>query len=337
MKENNTQATILSIASYLPRKVLTNHELEKMVDTSDEWIRQRTGIKERRIAEANEAASDLGLEAAKRALKAAHLEPQQIELILCATMTGDYISPSTAAIIQKGLKINAAAFDIGAACSGFVFGLSIAKAYIESGLYQNILFVATEKMSSLLDWKDRATCVLFGDGAAACVITKGGKGLQIERVLIGTDGSQSDLIIVPAGGSREPAEEKSVKERRHYISLQGPEVFKHAVRRMGHTLAECLELSSLKPCEISYFIPHQANARIIETLAKSLRIPQEKIWLVLDRYGNTSASSIGLALEDLLLQKTLNSGERIALTGFGAGLTFGSALLKVKQSIEIID
>lgn len=321
------QAIILGTGSYLPEKVLSNGDLEKMVDTSDEWIVSRTGIRERRIAAADESASDMGIKAALKAIENAKVDLNKIDLVLVATLSADYAFPSTSCIIQSKLKIEAPAMDIQAACSGFIYGLSLAKAYIQAGLYQNILFVATEKLSSIVDYEDRATCILFGDGAAACVISNQGKGLTIRDVVLGADGDHTDVLILPAGGSRCPTTNQTVDAKMHYIKMAGQEVFKHAVRRMETSSKDCLEKAGLKESDISWLVPHQANIRIIEAIAKRFEVPQDRVFITIDKYGNTSASSVGIALDELLKEKTIAPGENLLLTAFGAGLTWGSTVL----------
>ncbi|MCI0381876.1 MAG: ketoacyl-ACP synthase III [Chlamydiae bacterium] len=324
------KAKIIGTGSYLPNKILTNQDLEKIVETSDEWIVSRTGMKERRIAGAEEFTSDMGLKAAKKALKNARVSPDEIDLILVATLTPDYIFPSTACLIQGQLKASkAAALDIQAACTGFIYALSIAKAFVESGLYNNILLIASEKLSSIVDYRDRNTCVLFGDGAAACVVTgKEKKGLWIRHCCLGSDGDQKDILILPAGGCRFPASKETVTSNMHFIKMEGKEVFKHAVRRMEMSSKECLDSAKLSETKISWLIPHQANIRIIDAIAKRFQVPKERVFITVDKYGNTSASSIGIALNELLNEKKLNRGEHLLLTAFGAGLTWGSAILE---------
>lgn len=324
------KAKIIGSGSYLPEKILTNADLERMVETSDDWIVSRTGMKERRIAGENEFTSDMGARAARLAMEDAGIDPIQIDFILVATLTPDYLFPSTACLIQNALGAKkAAAADVQAACTGFLYLLSLAKSLIESGVYQNILIIASEKLSSITDYQDRSTCVLFGDGAAACVISSSGKGLAIESIELGADGEQANLIVMPAGGSRMPASEKSIADRSHYIKMAGNEVFKHAVRRMESACKECLDKAGLKEEEISWLIPHQANLRIIDAIAKRFEhLSEEKIFKTVQKYGNTSASSIGIALDELLKQKgPLKEGEKILLTAFGAGLTWGAGVL----------
>lgn len=327
---SSPKARIIGLGSYLPEKILTNKDLETMVETSDDWITSRTGMKERRLAHATEFASDMGAAAATSALHDAKIPAANIDLILVATMSPDYPSPSTAALIQASLKANAPALDIQAACSGFLYGLSIAKAYIESGLYNTILLVATEKMSSLVDYKDRNTCVLFGDGAAAAIISNRAKGLSIEKICLGADGSLADLLIIPGGGTRNPASPETLSNRMHYMKMNGKELFKHAVRRMSSAATQCLEQTGVSKEQISWLVPHQANARIIDAVAESLDMPVEKVYKTLHKYGNTSASSMAIALDELCKEKPVKPGDHILLAAFGGGLTWGAALLKME-------
>ncbi len=327
------QAKIIGTGSYLPEKVLTNLDLEKMVETSDEWIVTRTGIKERRVAAADEFTSHMGSKAALKAISDAKLCPDQIDFILVATLTPDYSFPSTACLIQSEIGAKkAACADIQAACTGFLYLLSMAKSFIESGAYKNVLIVAAEKLSSITDYKDRSTCILFGDGAAACVISaEGAGGLVIESIQLGADGDQANLIIMPAGGSRTPATAETVANGGHYIKMAGNEVFKHAVRRMETACKECLERAGLEETEISWLIPHQANLRIIDAIAKRFEhLPPERIFKTVQKYGNTSASSVGIALDELLRSGPLQKNEKILLTAFGAGLTWGAGVLRAE-------
>lgn len=322
------KARIIGLGSYLPDKILTNQDLEKLVDTSDEWITSRTGMKERRLANLQEFPSDMGVAAARRALEFAKTSSDKIDLILVATMSPDYPSPSTAALIQSALGAQkAAAVDIQAACSGYLYGLSMAKAFIESGAYQHILVVATEKMSSIVDYQDRNTCVLFGDGAGAALVSSHGKGYKIETSCLGADGSLADLLMIPGGGVRNPASQETLSNRMHFMKMTGKELFKHAVRRMSGAAVECLEKSGINDQQISWLVPHQANERIIDAIAKSMNIPEEKVFKTLHKYGNTSASSIAIALDELNQEKRIKNGERILLVAFGAGLTWGAVLL----------
>lgn len=329
------KAKIIGIGSYLPEKVLSNFDLEKMVDTSDEWIVTRTGIKERRISKKDEYTSDMAFMAAKRALENAKILPEDIDIIICATLTPDYIFPSTSCILQNKLEaVNSAAMDVQAACTGFIYGLSIAKAYIESGQYKNILVVASEKLSSIIDYEDRSTCVLFGDGAAACVVgVKGDNALDIESVDIGADGACSDLLMLPGGGCRNPASYETVDKKMHFIQMSGNEVFKHAVRRMISSTKTALKKADLEESDITWLIPHQANLRIIEAIAKRFsRVdPQKVIQEGIKKYGNTSASSVCIVLDELCKSGKLNKGDNILLTAFGSGFTWGSTVLSKRD------
>jgi 3-oxoacyl-[acyl-carrier-protein] synthase-3 len=324
------QAKIIGTGSYLPERVLTNSDLEKMVETSDEWIVSRTGMRERRIAREDEYTSHMGIAAARAAIADAGVKPEEIDFILVATLTPDYYFPSTACLIQHALGAKkASGVDVQAACTGFLYLLLMAKSLVESGTYKNVLVIASEKLSSITDYKDRSTCILFGDGASACVVSKEGKGLVIENVQLGADGEQAELIIMPGGGSRMPASAESVASGQHYIKMAGNEVFKHAVRRMEAVCKECLDAAGLSEKEISWLIPHQANLRIIDAIAKRFEhLPPEKIVKTGQKYGNTSASSVGIALDELLKNAPLAEGERILLTAFGAGLTWGAAILR---------
>lgn len=322
------QAKIIGTGSYLPNKVLTNADLEKIVDTSDDWIVSRTGMRERRIAAEGEYTSNMGVQAAKNAIEKAKIDPKSIELILVATLTPDYIFPSTACLIQQALGIEgAAAMDIQAACTGYIYALSTAKAFIEAGLYSTILIVASEKLSAIVDYQDRSTCVLFGDGASACVVSSHGKGLVIRNVVLGCDGEQTEILKMPGGGSRNPASHETIDQKLHYIKMEGRETFKHAVRRMESSSKECIEKAGLSESDISWLVPHQANIRIIDAIAKRFQVPSDRVFITVDKYGNTSASSIGIALDELLAEKTISSGDHILLTAFGAGLTWGSTVL----------
>lgn len=329
MNMNTTaKARIIGTGCYLPERVLSNYDLEKMVDTSDEWIVSRTGMKERRIARNDEFTSDMGYEASLRALEDAKIAPEKIDLILVATLTPDYVFPSTACLLQTRLKaVNAAALDVQAACTGYLYALSQAKAYVDSGLYRNILIVAAEKLSSIVNYKDRNTCVLFGDGASACVVSNKGSGLIVRDVCLGADGDLADLLILPAGGSRRPASSQTVADCLHYLQMDGKETYKHAVRRMEMASKQCLDRAGLAESEISWIVPHQANIRIIEGIAKRFGVQMDRVYLTIHKYGNTSASSVGIALDELVRFKGVQEGENILLTAFGAGLTWGASIL----------
>ena len=326
----NTKSTarIIGSGSYLPEKILTNKELESMVETSDEWIVTRTGIKERRVAGENEHTSTMGIKAAKEAIENCKIDPKNLDLIIVATCTPDYLFPSTGALIQKEIgAVNAAAFDLQAACSGYIYALSIAKSYIESGFYKNILIVASEKISSIVDYEDRNTCVLFGDGASASVVSCEGKGLEIRDVSLGTDGNQAELLILPGGGSRIPPSEQSLKDKQHFLKMEGREVFKHAVRLMELAANQCLKSAGLEGSDLAWLVPHQANIRIISAIAKRFALKDENVYKTVHKYGNTSASGVAIALDELVRTKGIAKGQHVLLVAFGAGLTWGASLL----------
>lgn len=322
------KARLTALGSYLPKQILTNQDLEQRVETSDEWIVSRTGIRERRIADVDEFPSDMGAKAAERALKSIEMKADAIDLILVATMSPDYITPSTANLIQAKIQAtHAAAMDVQAACSGFLYILSIAKAFIESGTYRNILIVATEKMSAFMDYTDRSTCVLFGDGAAAAIVSAEGDGFLIDAICLGSDGALADLVKIPGGGARLPASQETIAQRKHYFQMSGNEVFKHAVRHMTAAARQCLQTAGLKESDILWLVPHQANKRIIDMIAKNFGLSEEKVYLTLDKYGNTSASSIAIALHELSLKHPLKKGNHLLLIAFGGGVTWGAAIL----------
>lgn len=326
-------ARIIGTGSYLPQTILSNHDLEKIVDTSDEWIVSRTGMKERRLAGATEYTSDMGYQAAKKAIDAANIDANQIDFILFATLTPDYMFPNTACLIQTRLGIEkAGALDIQAACTGYLYALSIAKSFIESGIYKNILVVASEKLSSIVDYTDRNTCVLFGDGASACVVSNQGKGLLVHDLSLGSDGQYADLLILPGGGSRNPATSETIAKKMHFVQMEGKEIFKHAVRRMASAANIVLEQAGLAQEDIRWLVPHQANIRIIEAIAKRFSYSTEQVFLTVQKYGNTSASSIGIALDELIREGGLKNKDHIMLVAFGAGLTWGAGILTQESS-----
>ena len=322
------QAGILGLGCYLPPRKLTNKDLEKIVDTTDEWIMTRTGIRERRVAPKECASSDLGTEAAKLAIKDAGLKPEDIDLIITATVTGDMAFPSTSCVIQDKIGArNAAAFDINAACSGFVFGIVTAKQFVDSGLYRNVLVIGSEKMTSLVDWTDRSTCVLFGDGAGACVIGKT-KDRKIVSYFIGCDGSGGNLLKLPAGGSRMPATEETVKNKLHFLKMEGNEVFKLAVKVMADAANKAITKAGLLCNEIDLLIPHQANIRILMAVAKKMGLPEEKIFMNIEKYGNMSSASTAVALAEVNKEGRVKKGDHVVLVAFGAGLTYGAVVIK---------
>jgi len=319
---------IIGVGEYLPERVLTNADLEKMVDTSNEWITTRTGIKERRLASSGEATSDLALAAAKEALSNAKLAPEDLDLIIVATITPDMPFPSVASILQHALGAKkAACFDISAACAGFVYALSIAEQFIACGTYKNALIIGAEKLSSITDWKDRNTCVLFGDGAGACVLGEVKSG-GIVSTYLGCDGSSLSLLNLPAGGSRKPATQETVEQRLHYIKMNGNELFKIAVRTMTDAALTVLEKAGLKFSDIDLIIPHQANSRIIMAVAKRLGLSGDQIFLNIEKYGNMSSASTVTALVEAAKEGRIKKGDIVLLDSFGAGLVWGAAVIK---------
>lgn len=326
---NNYPVGISGIGSFVPEKILTNHDLSQMVDTSDEWIVERTGISERRIGREDISTSDLGTEAAKRALKDANLKAEDIDLIIVATITPDHLFPSTACIIQHNLgAINAAAFDINAACTGFIYGVVTGAGFIKSGMYNRVLVIGGENLSKVVDWKDRNTCVLFGDGAGACVLERCDEGYGILSYELGADGENREVLIQPAGGSKIPASMETIEKNLHTIKMDGREVFKFAVRTMDRASTSVLKKVKLDVEDIDLLIPHQANIRIIDAARKKLDLPMDKIYVNLDRYGNMSSASVPVALDEAVREKKIKKGDNILLVAFGAGLTWGALILK---------
>jgi len=325
-----TSVGFLGTGSYLPEKVLTNFDLEKIVDTNDEWITTRTGIKARRIAEDEQATSDLATIAAERALESSGLNAEDIDLIIVATVTPDMKFPSTACIVQANIGAkNAAAFDLEAACSGFIYGVVVGKQFIASGLYKHVLVIGAEKMSSIMDFSDRNTCVLFGDGAGAAVLGPVEEGKGILGVELGADGVGGKSLYLPAGGSRMPATIETVENKYHYIKMDGSDVFKFAVRAMAKAATKAIDRSELEVGDIDFLVPHQANIRIISSSAKKLKVPMEKVHVNLHEYGNMSAASIPVAFDEALKSGKIKEGDNVVLVGFGGGLTWGSCVVKL--------
>lgn len=320
---------IVGLGKYLPENRLTNSELEKIVETSDQWIVERTGIRERRVARENEATSDMAVNAARAALDNAKLKVGDIDLIIVATITPDMFFPATACIVQDRLGAHGIpAFDISVACSGFIYGIAIANQFVKSGAAKHVLVVAAEKMSSVTDWKDRSTCVLMGDGAGAAVLGEVDDG-GILSVYLGADGSKGDLLKMPAGGSRLPASVSTVEGRLHYLKMQGNELFRHAVRIMAEAALKATEPLGLKGDDIDLVIPHQANLRILKAVAKRMGIdPEKKLYLNIYKYGNMSAASSAVALTEAVEEKRVKKGDTILLDAFGAGLSWGAIVIK---------
>lgn len=320
---------ILGIGSYGPERVVNNNQLSNTVETSDEWIRTRTGIQERRFASDEQATSDLSLEAAKKAMEDAKVLPEEIDLVLVATITPDMAFPSTACILQHKLGLNkVACFDLEAACSGFLYALDVADAMISSGRYSKALVVGAEKMSSIMDWEDRTTCVLFGDGAGAAVLSRDGDGPELLGFYCGADGSNPSLLCQPGGGSALPASVDTITGRKHFLKMNGREIFKSAVRVMESSCRKLLDQHNIAIEDINHIIPHQANMRIVESLSQRLNVPLEKFYCNLDRFGNTSAASIPLALSEAVHSQRIKPNDLCLLVAFGAGLTWSSTLVR---------
>jgi len=329
MKENDKAVGIIGLGTYVPEKVVTNKDLERIVDTDDEWIVERTGIRERRIADENTATSDLATKAAQKALANAGVSADEIDLIIVATATPDMFFPSVACLVQDNLKASkAAAFDLAAGCSGFVYGIVVGTQFIKAGLYKKVLVIGAETLSRILDWTDRNTCVLFGDGAGAAVLGETAEGCGLLGSHLGADGSGGDLLKLPAGGSRCPASPETVSNRQHFVHMNGNEVFKFATKVMGEAAVKALDNAGLKAEDVDVLIPHQANIRIIQSAAKRLKMPANKVIINVDRYGNTSAASIPLALEEAVNTGKVKNGDVVVLVGFGAGLTWASCVIK---------
>ncbi|WP_188882353.1 beta-ketoacyl-ACP synthase III [Alicyclobacillus cellulosilyticus] len=326
----NVRAGILGTGRALPERVLTNADLEKMVDTSDEWIVTRTGIRERRIAAPEEATSDYAVRACELALADAGIAAEEVDLILCATVTPDMLFPATACLVQDRIgATKAAAMDISAACSGFLYGLAVAHAFIISGQYRYVLVVAGDILSKIVDWEDRSTCVLFGDGAGAAVVGPVEAGRGFLSFDLGADGSGAMHICQPAGGSRMPATAETVAQRLHYLKMEGRETFKFAVKVMAASTEKVLAQAGLTKDDIDLLIPHQANIRIIEAARQRFGLDPDKVVVTIDRYGNTSASSIPIALDEARRTGRAKPGDLVVMVGFGGGLTWGAAAVRL--------
>jgi 3-oxoacyl-[acyl-carrier-protein] synthase-3 len=322
-------AHITGWGMHVPERILTNDDLSKMMDTNDEWIRERTGIRERHIAGENDFPSTLGVEAALKALDMANLAPTDLDLIICASSSPDYIFPATACLIQDQIgATKAGAFDLQAACTGFIFATNMAAQAIRSGSIKNALVVGTEVLSRLVDWKDRGTCILFGDGAGAFVLQASDQPGGALSAVMHSDGSGGDVLSIPAGGAHFPASETTVREGKHYIYMDGKEVFRFATRVMGKAVTEALENAKMKIEDIQCIIPHQANYRIIETAARYLKQPLDKFVINVDRYGNTSTASIPIATVEGFKNGRFKAGDKLVFVGFGGGLTWGAMVVQ---------
>ncbi len=320
---------IIGTGSSVPEAVLSNSDLEKMVDTSDEWITSRTGIKERRIADKDTASSDIAYEAAEKALKAASVNPSDLDVIIVGTITPDFIFPSTGCVVQGLLGAKKAyAFDLMAGCSGFLYTLHVAQGIIKSGAAEKILVIGVDTLSKVTDFEDRSTCILFGDGAGAAVLTASDEPGILSSIL-NSDGRDWDLLYVPAGGSRTPISEEVLKTRDQYIKMEGNDVFKVAVKSMESATINAIKEAGLAPEDIDLFVPHQANQRILEAVRKRLNFPEEKVFVNLDRYGNTSGASVPLALDEAIRQGRVKEGNLVLFAAFGAGFTWGASVVRL--------
>lgn len=320
---------IKGLGYYVPEKVMTNFDFEKIIDTSDEWIRTRTGIEERRFVAENQATSDLCTEAAKNAIKNSNLTLEDIDMILVATCTPDYLVQATACLVQKKLGIkNIPCLDINAACSGFIYGLSVANGMIKSGMYKNIMVIGGEALSRVVDMQNRNTCILFGDGAAAAIVGEVEEGYGILSTFLGAEGEDDDVLRTPAGGTKKPNTFETIEKRENFLDMKGQEVFKFAVKTLPSATLKAMEIADISTEDLTMVFPHQANVRIIEAAAKRMEVGMEKFYMNLNKYGNTSSASVGLALGEALENKKIKKGDIIALTGFGAGLTYGSIIMK---------
>jgi 3-oxoacyl-[acyl-carrier-protein] synthase-3 len=322
---------IAGTGHYVPEKVLTNSDLEKMVETSDEWITERTGIKERRIAAEGEHTSDMAAAAARRALEAAELDATELDLILVCTVTPDMPLPATAVFVQQkiGARNDCPAFDMAAACAGYIYGLSVADQYVRTGAARNVLVIGVELLSRVLDWNDRGTCVLFGDGAGATVVSparEDGHGVLSTHMY--ADGSMAGALCIPGGGSVEPATAQTVDEGRHYVHMSGRDIFKYAVRALGNATQEALETNGLTAEDVDWALPHQANLRILESVAKRVGLSMDRMYVNIDRYGNTSSASVPIALDEAVRGGLVRSGQNLVLCALGGGIAWGSALIR---------
>jgi 3-oxoacyl-[acyl-carrier-protein] synthase-3 len=320
--------TISGCGMYVPEKVLTNADLEKIVDTSDEWITQRTGIKQRRIAGEGETSSSMGIAAGRRALESAGLTPEDIDLVICGTATPDFQFPATACLIQSALGIKGGAFDIEAGCTSFMYALSMASSMVAGGTIRNVLVVGTEVLSRIMDWTDRSTCVLFGDGAGAVVVSAAQHGAFDPVFVLGADGSGASALYIPAGGSSQPAADNTVRDGLHFVRMAGPEVFRFATHVVVESSRQVMDKLGLTPDDIDLFIPHQANERIIDSSLKRLRFPRERCFINIEKYGNTSSASIPIALTEAHEQGRLTPGMTLLMVGFGAGLTWAAGAMQ---------
>lgn len=320
---------IKGLGYYVPEKIMTNFDFEKIIDTNDEWIRTRTGIQERRFVADDQATSDLCVEATKKALANANMTIEDIDLILVATCTPDYLVQATACLVQHKLGVKGIpCFDLNAACSGFIYGLTVASGMIRGGVYKNILVIGAEALSRIIDMQDRNTCILFGDGAAAAIVSEVEEGYGILGTYLGAEGEDDEVLKIPAGGTKKPNTHETIENRENFVKMKGQDVFKFAVHALPSATNKALKIAGVKSEDLEMIFPHQANVRIIESAAKRIHVPIEKFYMNLQRFGNTSSASVGLALGEALEKGIVKKGDLIALTGFGAGLTYGSVIIK---------
>lgn len=325
------ECRIAGTGRYVPERILSNKELEGMVDTSDEWIVQRTGIRERHIAAEDESTSDLALQAARSALQQAGLDPLDLDAIILATLTPDTYCPAGACYVQNLLGAeNACAFDLSAACTGFVYGITVGSSLVRAGVHSNVLVIGAETLSRFIDYSDRNTCILFGDGAGAAVLSRAEEGSESRLVdhYLRSDGSGTDLIIMPGGGSRQPASAGTVEGKKHFLTMQGSDVFKFATRSMQVLIETAIERNGISISDLDLVVPHQVNSRIIDTVLRKIDLPEDKIYLNLQRYGNTSAASVPMALHEAAEEGRIEKGNLVLLVAFGAGLTWGYNLVR---------
>lgn len=332
----NQYSAITGWGMYVPEKILTNADIERIVDTSDEWITARTGIKQRHIASSSESASTLAIAAGRQALERAGIEGKDLGLIMVATVCADYPFPATANLVQHALGAQCGAFDLQAACSGFLYALSVAHQFVANGSAKHVLVIGVEVLSKVVDYTDRSTCVLFGDGAGAVVLSASSQPGGLLGFTIGSDGARPELLWIPAGGSAEPATEETIRERRNFVQMQGGEVFKFATRIMGTAMEEALASAGLTTDDMDLFIPHQANLRIIEAASKRLNLPPEKVFVNIQNYGNTSAAAIPIALCEAIDQGRIYPGARLGMVAFGAGLTWAAAVVEWTTPIDAL-
>lgn len=324
-----TESRIRGLGTYVPKRVMTNADWEKILDTTDEWIVQRTGIRERHVAAPEEVTSDIGAHAARRAMEDAGVSAEEIDLLICATASPDTYLPSTACWMQPKLGLEGkAAFDISAACSGFIYGLTVADQFVRSGQYENVLVVGAEILTRMVDWQDRSICVLLGDGAGAAVVSSKGEGGRILGSRLHADGTYGELLWIPAGGTRMPTTLETVEKRLHYYTMRGNELFKIAVKSMAGVTRELLEGLSMDSDEIDWIVPHQANVRILQSLARRLGVPWERVVVNIERYGNTSAASIPLAFDEARRDGRIKRGDNVLLVSFGGGLTWSALMVE---------